>query len=387
MSNHFAKFATAIAVAILATLALSAVPRTANAADECLTEPTGPSSQGKHWYYHIERGTGRHCWYQRGQDDTAAIGTAQDQSTAADDDASPATDQVVAARDQAPAAKPISKPVAKKSETPATRSIADARAELPTKTRTDDDSTVASTAAPATAAVAVAAAAPSAPNATVWPNPQAALAAKPVAAETAPTTSSDTDTQQDTSASITSAAAPSPAPATQAGPLGNRHLGSLPMLLLVAFGALGLAGLTGSTVYRLATLRRRVRPEDRWNRNVAFQPAPPRRPRPVPARPEPIEENVQENLVQENQENFQEDFQENFQEDFQDYVQEPVEDEIAPEQVVRVPVARKRFELEEVPRTEMGSADGNRRREQIEAHLAQLTRQLQADLEVHARAG
>jgi hypothetical protein len=375
MSNHFAKFATAIAVAILATLALSAVPRTANAADECLTEPTGPTSQGKHWYYHIERGTGRHCWYQRGQEDTAASGTAPDQSTTANDDASPATDQVVAARDPAPAAKPIAKPVAKKTETQATRSIADARAELPTKTRADDDSTVATTAAPAPAATAVAAAAPSAPNTSVWPNPQAVLAAKPVAAETAPTTSSDTDTQQDTTASTTPApaAVPSPAPATQAGPLGNRHLGSLPMLLLVAFGALGLAGLTGSSVYRLATLRRRVRPEDRWTRNVTMPEPPTRRPRPIPARPEPVQENVQ---------NFQ---------NFQDY--EPVEDEIEPEQVVREPVehesvVRRRFELHvEVPPTETGSVDGNRRREQIEAHLAQLTRQLQADLEVHARAG
>jgi hypothetical protein len=381
MSNQFAKFATAIAVAIFATFALTAVPRIANAADECLAEPNGPTSQGKHWYYHIERGTGRHCWYQRGQDEATASTAAQDQTADASDDAASPKDQAQAANDQAP--PPIVRPPARRSETPATRSIADARAEWPAKTRVGDNSAAApaTTAAPATApapATAASSAPPNAANGSVWPNPQAVLAAKPVAPETAPTESADTDTQQGTTASITPApaAAPSPAPATQAGPLGNRHLGSLPMLLLVAFGALGLAGLTGSTVYRLATLRRRVRPEDRWNRSVAFPPAPSRRPRPIPARPEPVQENLQEN----------------FQENLQDYVQEPIEDEIEPEQVVREPVvrepvARKRFELNvEVPPTETGSADGNRRRVQIEAHLAQLTRQLQADLQAAASA-
>jgi hypothetical protein len=56
------------------------------------------------------------------------------------------------------------------------------------------------------------------------------------------------------------------------------------------------------------------------------------------------------------------------------------------EPIAREPVARKRSEVH-VERSATGSADGNRRREQIEAHLAQLTRQLQADLDVHARAG
>ena len=138
------------------------------------------------------------------------------------------------------------------------------------------------------------------------------------------------------------------------------------MLLLVAFGALALAGLTGHTVYRLASFGRRVRPEDRWTRNVTRQNAP----QPIPVRPEPIEETAPDH--------------------FEDDVAAEEFADVEPEQFVRTPVerrpvARERFDLRvEVPRTDTGSADGNRKREQIEAHLAQLTRQLQADLQAAA---
>ena len=44
----------------------------------------------------------------------------------------------------------------------------------------------------------------------------------------------------------------------------DRNMGSLQKLLLVAFGALALAGLSGSAVYRLAAVRRRGSQRDRW---------------------------------------------------------------------------------------------------------------------------
>jgi hypothetical protein len=34
------------------------------AADECLSKPNGPSPQGSHWYYRVDRANNnRHCWY------------------------------------------------------------------------------------------------------------------------------------------------------------------------------------------------------------------------------------------------------------------------------------------------------------------------------------
>lgn len=33
------------------------------AADECLRGPKGSAPEGSHWYYRVDRSTGRHCWY------------------------------------------------------------------------------------------------------------------------------------------------------------------------------------------------------------------------------------------------------------------------------------------------------------------------------------
>jgi hypothetical protein len=372
----------AAVVCMVAGLSLLTGLRAASAADECLTEPKGPTAQGQHWYYHLERGTGRRCWYQRGQDDAAATTTADDQSAATDDDdASSTKDQVAASKDQAPAlpVKPPAKQIAKKIEPPPTRSLADARAELPAKARVDDTN-----AAPP---AAVAPAPTNAPSASVWPDPQAALAAKPVV----DASSSDTETQPDTTASTAPEA--SSAPVTQpASPgdrppgdrqLANRHPGSIAKLLLVAFGALALAGLTGSTVYRLASVRRRVRPEDRWSRNIAsrnitMQPAPARRPqRHISARPEPVEHHfVQDDVAREEFE--QDEFE------HADFEQEHFE----PERLPREPVRQMRVEPrgDVTARTETRASDPTHRRQQIEAYLMQLTRQLQADLEGTVRA-
>ncbi len=390
MSRKSAKFATAVAVGIIAGLAVTAGPRTARAADECLTEPKGPAPQGKHWHYHTERGTQRHCWYLRGEDDTAASTTAQDQSAATDDGTSATQDQIATETDQAPPAKPPAKRLTKQVEPPAMRSIADARAELPAKARVDDASAPPPAVAPRPPAT-VASAARNAPDASVWPDPQAALAAKPVV--DASSSDAETDAQPDMAASV--APEPSPVAVSQATPsgdrqIGDRHRGSIPMLLLVAFGALALAGLTGSTVYRLASIRRRVRPEDRWSRNVKLQAAPARQ-RLRRARPEPIHDNFVQGDFQ------QDDFE---QDDFEQANFE--QDHFEPEHLAQEPVQQPRFEPRpEAPRTQARTrseprlevphshaqaraSDSNNKREQIEAYLAQLTRQLQADLEARA---
>src|SRR5262249_50400015 len=59
--------------------------------------------------------------------------------------------------------------------------------------------------------------------------------------------------------------APVPPPPAQTAMPTDRNMGSLQKLLLVAFGALALAGLSGSAVYRLAGARHRARMRrDRW---------------------------------------------------------------------------------------------------------------------------
>src|SRR5689334_19899816 len=72
MSNVKARLASALLFSVVASAGLIAGNSAARAADSCVTEPKSESPQGKHWYYRLERGTGRHCWYLRGEDEASA---------------------------------------------------------------------------------------------------------------------------------------------------------------------------------------------------------------------------------------------------------------------------------------------------------------------------
>ena len=52
-----------VAVVVPAVTLPAASSRTEPAADACLSKPDSAPPQGKHWYYRIERPSGRHCWY------------------------------------------------------------------------------------------------------------------------------------------------------------------------------------------------------------------------------------------------------------------------------------------------------------------------------------
>jgi hypothetical protein len=257
MSNVQAKLASALLLSVAASAGLTAGPSSAaRAADSCITEPKADSPQGKHWYYRIERGTARHCWYLRGEDEASA---------------------------RTPGAEPIAaaKPAPQTTgNAPATRSLADARAEFTPKARVEDNSS-----AP--------------PARSLWPDPQAAISA-PAAPATATTgigpgagaLNAPVDSQlasrwpQASGAPATANAAPRASlmvadaqPTETAAPVAaeppqvspTREVGSLQKLALVAFGALALAGISGSLVYRLAGARWRRRREARWPQR---QPAP-----------------------------------------------------------------------------------------------------------------
>ena len=110
MSGVPAKFASALFVGIVAGAAWTALPQHAAQAADCLTEPKNETPQGQHWYFRIERGTGRHCWYMRGEDEKSA-------------------------RVDTPDPAPAEKPAPKRTEAATTRSIADAHAEIGPRAR------------------------------------------------------------------------------------------------------------------------------------------------------------------------------------------------------------------------------------------------------------
>jgi len=258
MSNIKARLASTLLLSVAASVGSMAGPGSAaRAADSCITEPRTETPQGKHWYFRLERGTGRHCWYLRGEDEASAP--------------TPGAEAVAAAKPAPPTT----------GNAPA-RSLVDAHAEFAPKARADNNggvppsrsvwpdpqAAIAAPAAPATTGIgpgAGVAAAPAEPQLTSrWPQASGA----PATANAVPRASQMVaDAQADQAAATPSA----PAESAQASPPPVREVGSLQKLALVAFGALALAGISGSLVYRLAGARWRRRRETRW---PLRQPAP-----------------------------------------------------------------------------------------------------------------
>jgi len=252
MANRTAKFASAAFLGILAGAPLTIAYRATAAAaatDGCLTEPKGEAPEGQHWRYRTERSTKQKCWYLRGEGDRS---TRAASSEAVDKSAPQQTDEI----------EP-------------THSVADARAEYlvpqtqpaPTAPREPIFVTSPSATAPAatTAAVATPAPATTAPDASAgssaiasrWPDPAAAIAGQSTASAPAapqPVTQLATADATDATAA-TSSPAPAPVPTSDV-PAAKTPV-PLQMLFLVIFGALALAGLIASVIYRLGNRRRR----------------------------------------------------------------------------------------------------------------------------------
>jgi hypothetical protein len=246
MSNRTAKFVSAIFASVLAGVSLATLSPGAARADDCLAAPKDETPEGSHWYYRIEHGTKRHCWYLRQEGE-------QQTQTAAPDPSSSAT------------------PMPPKAEGATPRSLADAHAELPPRTSI---APVKNSAAPFPAMPAVtesngvppAALPPQSVVASRWPETSSmgsATGSPPVTTEIAANLPSN------------ATAAPAPLAAAAAVPLAAADTSqslppSVPKLLAVITGALALAGITATVVFKLGGARRRsrrrVRPDDIWER-------------------------------------------------------------------------------------------------------------------------
>ncbi|MET4118509.1 hypothetical protein ABIB85_004958 [Bradyrhizobium sp. JR1.5] len=227
MGNRTAKFLSALVGSIIAGAPLAAVsqnastpPSTANAANDCLGSPKGAAPQGQHWHYRLERATKRQCWYLR------AEGGKPTQTAQATLD-TPAADSAV----------------------PQQHSVQDARAEYLTPQSIATVKTPAQAGPAPTQQAASPSADVNAQQAAVagrWPDATTASAAPteqpspaPVAAAAQPTTTKP-------------AKSPAPMALAAADSTADKQTGSLQMLLLVIGGALALAGILASVVYRFA---------------------------------------------------------------------------------------------------------------------------------------
>ena len=238
MGNRTAKFMSALLGSIIAGAPLAAVSQNApsapsaasteNTAADCLASPKGAAPQGQHWFYRVERVTKRQCWYLRAE---GAKTTQSAQATADTPNAAPTAPQSVqnahaeyiAAQTNAAASPPAPAAAA----TQPTPSTPDANPAQP----------------------AVATRWPDADPASPAPQPSPATAAAPAAASVQP--------------SAKPAASPAPVTFAAADAPADKPTGSVQMLLLVIGGALALAGLLASVIYRFAGRRARARAADR----------------------------------------------------------------------------------------------------------------------------
>jgi hypothetical protein len=295
MSNHSGKLLSSLLITSFAgSLLAIAAHSPARADDTCLSGPKATTPRGGHWYYRVEPGTKRHCWY---------LGAARGK-----------TAQKTAAKLSPPASPaPPNKPAETSAETPLQPSVADAHAEFDGATGArdqanasppppDTDSSNArdqASAAPASSdttpsdEVAQTADTDTPPPAatTSWPDPainttQAINAVQPPAPVAAVAPSPQL--QDDRPASSAAVAPtpqllgersdPGPAVSVVDAPESETSSYSLPVLLGWFAGALAFAGLLGFAVVKFGNLSSfmhiRRRQETIWDVVDAGHPPP-----------------------------------------------------------------------------------------------------------------
>ena len=259
MQNRTAKFVSAIFASLVAGMPLTTVSHGAAPADDCLSKPKGLAPEGSHWYYRIDRASKRQCWYLGDQHER--LSRAKPQNSA-----------------------PTANPASPQNETATQRPVTDAHAELPLpQTRVEQEPSVAAwQRTPATTANAAsvengqAANAPDAKTqlsviASRWPDPSGLSAS----ASQAPTTGNSGDVMQSNTEQaprLNTDQAPLPAVATSATAdlLPEKQSGSVQMLLLVMIGALVLAGVMGSAIFRFGSIRQAGRRQTRSDRRAIW---------------------------------------------------------------------------------------------------------------------
>ena len=274
MSQRTTKFVSAIFAGLLAATAFATVSQGAPAETEsCLSKPNGAPSAGGHWYYRTDRATKRRCWY---------IGDAKEGGKEKVARAAP--------EKSAPASNPASPPDSASTQP----SIANARAELPwPQARVEPDTSV-FTGQRAAAAVAGAAAVTGAINpendqranagdagaqpsviASRWPE----LAGVNTPASPGPSADNSAASAPENSGTAPAVTAPAPSEAAPPAAVATvpfaaadassteKPSGSVQMLLMTILGALALAGLLASAIFRLSA-RRTGRSNIRVDRRV-----------------------------------------------------------------------------------------------------------------------
>jgi hypothetical protein len=240
MVNRTAKIGSAIFASLLAGAPITIITSgSAHAAGDCQTEPGSEMRQGQHWYYRIERGTKRHCWYLREEGERAEQATSSEGAAAASQRSETAVRGSIA---DAYNALPF--PHVRVQQDGGASAARRPRASMPTAATPEDNQNPDAGAGPAD----------SVPRPSVASRLFEPLAVDssvnlvPEASATMVANASTTPQAESSPLLAPVTLAPASAPTQKAG-------GSLRMLLLVILGALALASLMGNVVYRFGRAR------------------------------------------------------------------------------------------------------------------------------------
>jgi hypothetical protein len=257
MSNRSAISVAALFASILTGASFTSVTdvhaQAAAAADNCLTAPKDKTPAGSHWRYRLERGTKRQCWYLRDENDKSARAAPQDAST----------DEAAESAAAEPAAPPP-RPVVRKSVANAHAELTSAQQRVEEPAAAPEPRTVGMAPAPtfqnsppfqnSPAANVPVTTTPSAAVATRWPDASGVSASNTFRTAAAEPQAAPPENSQAT-------LQPAPAPVAPAAVDSSmaKQTASIQMLLLVMAGALTLAGLIASLIFRVGRMRARKR--------------------------------------------------------------------------------------------------------------------------------
>jgi hypothetical protein len=262
MTHRATKFVSAISAGMVVSVPLATIsPRTVEAAEECLTKPKEVTPPGQHWYYRIERGSKRNCWYLQEKTEISSHAARSRRVPRA---------TTVAARESEPAS---------------TRASADAYAELglPQSAVGNNQQvpqpTLAASADPKDAGQDqpdnVADESPKSLIASRWPESTGVLVL--TSAGPAPSSFAVASAMPDAKPDASTDTDLTPkAPAVALTRAETHAMGtptSLEMLLLATFGAITISGFAGSSVYLLARMRRRPQSRASLSRGPQWPPA------------------------------------------------------------------------------------------------------------------
>lgn len=265
MSNRSVNFLAAVFAAALAGANLATVTdiHAQAAADSCLTAPGDKTPAGSRWRYKLERGTGRQCWFLKDDNDKVARAAPQEPV-----DLSPeaAAAESAAAAPVPPQPRPVRKSISNAhAELTPSRGRAEQELSAPVEPQTTGMATPART-ANRPAAIAPDVVAPSSTAPTRWLEATGMNSSGGFRLAAAEPAASPPETDQP----ALQPATPPTAPAVTADPSMAKQSASMQMLFLVMAGALAVAGITASLLFRAGRRARKRRLKVRRDRRAIW---------------------------------------------------------------------------------------------------------------------